>query len=864
MIAFFLALSFSGCGDGRSSPPSFALSTSPSTLALVQGGSSTSTISVNPSNGFTGSVTLSANNLPNGVSATFSPNPAASSSTVTLTATSSAAVGNATIAITGTSESLSESTSINLTVQPGPSFALAVAPSSLTVAEDASNTGTITVSPENGFNGAVTFSASGLPSGVSASFDPNPATSTSVVTLTAGSSASAGTAMVTISGSSASLLQTATIELTVATLNVSVSPPAAAVVATTQSQQFTATVQGSATNLNVSWSVDGVSGGDSTTGTISSNGLYTPPSSAGNHTVTAASVADPSVTASATVAVTDLAGVFTYHNDVSRDGVNPQEYALSPQSVNTAAFGKLFSCAVDGAVYTQPLWVPGLNVAGGIHNVIFVATQHDTVFAFDADTNPCATYWEVNLLDQQHGGSAGETSIFWNDVGCQCYVGDIWPEVGVTGTPVIDPLTNTIYLVSASEISSQGTFYQRLHALDLTTGDERSSSPVTISASVPGTTVDFKAQMENQRLGLALAQGVVYVGWASHEDAGPWYGWLLGYNAYDPSNSSGLLQAMVFNSTPNAGEGGMWAAGGAPAIDASGELYVATGNGVFDETPSPANNDYGDSLLKLSPLPGNTPNGTGLNVADYFTPEDQSCLYNSDTDLGAGGPVILPDQTASGLPQHLVVEIGKEGVVYLLNRDGMGNYQSPPVSSPCTDTNSQIIQSFRGSASGFYGTPAFWQNNLYFAGSTDGGPGDYLKVFSFDPTNGQFDSSWTSESAHYYNFPGASPSISSQGTSNGIVWAIDESAYGYANQNSSAGSQACFSDTQTPPAACFGPAILSAYDATNLNVELWDSTQAANNRDQAGNAVKFVPPTIANGKVYVGTRTEVDVFGLLP
>jgi len=844
--------------------PNFTLSAAPTSVSVVQGNSGASTITVNPSNGFTGNVSLSASGLPDGVTASFTPNPANSASTLTLTASSSALVGNSTTTITGTSGSLIQSTFINLAVTASPSFTLSIMPGALTVAQAGNSASMVTVNPENGFNSAVGLSASGLPSGVTASFNPNPATTTSMLTLQASNSAPTGAATVTVTGTSGSLTQAATLQITVATLTISVLPTSAAVVASTESQQFTATVQGSTANLGVTWSVDGVSGGNSTTGTISSTGLYMPPSTAGTHTVTVASAADPTIVASATVAVTDLAGVVTYHNDVSRDGVNSQEYALSPQTVNDTNFGKLFSCPVDGAVYTQPLWVPGLSIGGGIHNVIFVATQHDTVFAFDADASPCVTYWEVNLLDQQHGGVTGETPIFWNDVGCQCYTGDIWPEVGVTGTPVIDTTTSTIYMISASQISSQGIFYQRLHALDLATGGEQSSSPVTVAASVPGTTIDFSAQMENQRLGLALNQGVVYVGWSAHEDAGPWYGWLLGYSAYSPSSSSSLQQVVIFNSTPNAGEGGIWAAGGAPAVDAGGDLFIATGNGVFDEMPSPANNDYGDSLLKLSAVTGNTPNGTALAVGDYFTPEDQSCLYNTDTDLGAGGPVLLPDQSTSGLPQHLVVEIGKEGVVYLINRDSMGNYEAPPANSQCTDTNSQIVQTFQGSPSGFYGTPAFWQNNLYLAGSLDGGSGDYLKAFSFDPSTGQFNSSWTSESAHYYNFPGASPSISSQGTSNGILWAIDESAYGYANQNSSAGSQACFSNNQTPPAACFGPAILYAYDATNLTLELWDSSQAPNNRDQAGNAVKFVPPTIANGKVYVSTRTEIDVYGLLP
>lgn len=638
---------------------------------------------------------------------------------------------------------------------------------------------------------------------------------------------------------------------------VSITPQLAAVVITTQTQQFTPWVTGGG---GVTWSVDAVAGGDATVGTISATGLYTPPSTAGTHIVNASSVANSANSASATVAVTDLAGVFTHHNDLSRDGANTQEYALTSSTVNPNTFGKLFSCTVDGAVFTQPLWVPSLSINGGIHNVIFVATQHDTVFAFDADANPCVQYWqgsaslgEVNLLDGLHGGTAGETPVYWNDVGCRCGVGDIYPEVGVTGTPVIDPTSNTIYLVSTSQNSALGTYYQRLHALDLATGDEKFSAPVNIAASVPGNgdgssggMVSFNAQMQNQRPALALAGGTVYVGWSSHEDASPWHGWLIGYTA-----SNLQQQASVFNTSPNGGMGGIWASGGAPAVDSGGNIYVTTGNGVFDANNSTMpDNDYGDSVLQLAPSSGSTPNGENLTLVDWFTPDDQSYLANNDIDLGSGNPVLLPDQTSGPVP-NLLVAIGKQGIVYLINRNDMGNFQPG---------SNQIVQSFTGSPSGFYGTPAFWQNGLYFAGSLDNtGSGDYLKLFTFSPSTGQFDTISASQSAHYYNFPGASPSVSSQGASNGIIWAVDASAYGYANPN--AGTN-CF---QVPvPAACAGPAVLFAYDAGNLLLEYWDSTMAANNRDQAGNAVKFVPPTVANGKVYVSTRTEVDVYGLLP
>ncbi|HYM74653.1 MAG TPA: hypothetical protein VE377_01640 [Candidatus Dormibacteraeota bacterium] len=648
---------------------------------------------------------------------------------------------------------------------------------------------------------------------------------------------------------------------------VAVSPKLAAVVTTTQTQQFVATVTGNVTDLSVTWSVDNVAGGSTTVGIISAGGLYTPPATPGSHTVTATSVGLPTSSGSASIAVTDLAGVFTYHNDLARDGANPQEYALTASTVNSATFGKLFSCPVDGAVYTQPLWVSGMSIGGGTHNVLFVATQHDSVYAFDADASPCVTFWHANLLDTLHGGTANETPVKWNDVG-NCF-GDVYPEVGVTGTPVIDPITSTVYLVSASESNptssgscagSTATFYHRLHALDLTTGSEKFNAPVTVAASVPGTgdgssggIVSFSSQLHHNRSGLALNGGTVYVAFAAHEDANPYHGWVFGYSASDLS-----LAPSVFNTTPNGlngADGGIWGGGGAPAIDSSGDAYVATGNGVFDQGSGlPMENDYGDSVLRLRSTPGSTANGVNMKLVDYFTPDSQACLSIADADLGSGAPVLLPDQTSSTLPSHLMVQLGKDGVVYLIDRDNMGNYQSPPNGNcPAQGTNSQIVQSFQATCC-FWGTPAFWQDSLYFAGLND-----VLKQYSFDPNTG-FNTSPASQSNQSYGFPDVSPSVSSQGASNGIVWGIDAGLYGYASPNA-VGAIDCRADP--PPAACTGPAVLHAYSATNLATELWNSAQAGN-RDQAGNAVKFVPPTIANGKVYVGTRTEVDVYGLLP
>jgi hypothetical protein len=645
---------------------------------------------------------------------------------------------------------------------------------------------------------------------------------------------------------------------------------------TPQAQQFTATVTGNVHDLTVTWTVDSVAGGNATVGTISSSGLYTPPATGGTHTITAISVALSTASASATVAVTDLLGVFTYHNDLSRDGANTQEYELAPAMITTATFGKVFSCPVDGAVYTQPLWVPGVTINGAVHNVIYVATQHDSVFAFDADANPCVELWQASLLDSAHGGTPGEGPIAWQDVG-YCY-GDVYPEVGVTGTPVIDPSSNTIYMVSASEIPPAnpgpcqlpaGSFFHRLHALDITTGNEKFNAPVTITASVPGTgdgssggMVSFTSQLQHNRSGLALAGQTVYLAFAAHEDATPYHGWLFGYNASDLT-----LAPSVFNTSPNGLNGadsGIWGAGGAPAVDSSGDIYVATGNGVFDQgSGMPMEDDYGDSVLRLHPFSGSTPNGVNLNVAGYFTPDTESCLAEYDADLGSGAPVLLPDQTVG--PTHLLVQLGKDGVVYLLDRDNMGQFQT----NNCGDTSTQILQSFQADT-GFWGTPAFWQNNYYSAGAY-AGQSDNLKQFTFDPTIGLFSCSPqpcspspASQSSLVYGFPGVSPSVSSQGTANGIVWAIDAGLYGYASPNAPPiNGQPVNCYPPPAPAACTGPAVLHAYNPTNLQVEYWNSS-IAGLRDQAGNAVKFVPPTIANGKVYVSTRTEVDVYGLLP
>ena len=544
---------------------------------------------------------------------------------------------------------------------------------------------------------------------------------------------------------------------------------------------------------------------------------YVAPSVAGTVTVKATSVTDGLTSATATIGVTDLAGVLTYHNDLARDGVNAQEYALTPANVTTATFGKLFACSLDAPAYAQPLWIANLNIGGGTHNVVFVASSHNTVYAFDADASPCVQYWSVSLIN------AGETYVNNADVNST----DIFPDIGIVGTPVIDATTSTLYVVSKSKTSGTActpatSCFQRLHALSLIDGSEKSGSPVNITAaiSVPGTgdgssggSVTFNTLRQNQRPGLVLLNGVVYVAWASHGDNTPYHGWVIGYD------KATLGRVATFNANPNGGDVGIWMAGGAPAGDASGNLYFLTGNGTFDANSGGA--DYGDSTMKLS-------TSGGLSVADYFTPTNQASLSAGDTDHGSGGAAILMDPSA-GPVAHLLIGGGKSGVLYLLNRDSMGGFSA---------TTNNVVQSLNVSSTEILATAALWNNSLYIAASSSP-----LQQFPFNSTTGQFGSA-SHSSSHSFGGKGATPSVSASSPSaNGIVWALDSGAYG-------------------TPCCSNGPAVLHAYDATNVGTELWNSTQGTGNT--AGNAVKFTVPTVANGKVYVGTRSELSVYGLLP
>ena len=501
--------------------------------------------------------------------------------------------------------------------------------------------------------------------------------------------------------------------------------------------------------------------------------------------------------------------VLTYHNDNARTGQNTNETVLTLANVATTNFGKISSYPVDGQVYAQPLVVTNVPIPGqGVHDVVYVATEHDSVYAFEAKGTNTAPLWQVSFINPV----AGITPVSSTDVGCP----DLAPEIGITSTPVIDPASGTIYVVARTKevTNNVATFYHRLHALDLGTGAEKFGGPTTIQVSIAGTgegndgagQLPFNPLRQMNRAALLLNHGVVYIGFASLCDLGPYHGWLLGYGART------LALSNVFNVTPNGAWGGIWQAGCGPAGDASGNIYVVTGNGTFDTNP--AVNCFGDSFLKLTAT-------NGLQLADYFTPYNQAALDSVDADLGSGGAVVLPDEVGGGATnQHLLVGAGKEGKIYLLNREALGHF------NPAND--SQIVQSLPGAIGGSWDTPAYFNKRIYYIGS-----GDVLKAFTI--TNAHIATPPASQGTTAFSYPGATPSVSANGTDDAIVWALLRS-----------GSN---------------PAVLYAYNATNVALELYRSS-AAGTRDVPGGAVKFAVPTIANGRVYVGTQSELAVYGL--
>ena len=531
-----------------------------------------------------------------------------------------------------------------------------------------------------------------------------------------------------------------------------------------------------------------------------------------------------------TPASAQFTGVLTQHNDAARTGQNLNETILMPANVNAKSFGKVFSYAVDGQIFAQPLYVPKVSIPGqGVHNVVYVATQNDTLYAFDADYKSPTALWQVSFVNP----GAGITPVLCTSKTNPNITCNVYPMTGINSTPVIDSGTNTIYLVTRSQ--NRSTFYQTLHAIDITTGAEKFGGPVNINGSVPGTgtgsvngTLTFPSNVSIQRTGLLLANGAIYIGWAVD------HGWIMAYDA------TTLQQKAIVSSTPNSAGGGVWASGNGMAADTNGNIYVATGNGGFDINTGGI--DFGDTLAKFDP---------NMNLLDYFTPLDQACRGLNDRDLGAGGPMLLPTHPGA-VPNELLIA-GKGGLpcdtnppdslIYLLNQDALGAYSS---------VQDQDVEDVVGAAAGYFSSPAYWQGPgaayVYFGGiAGSNGKGDYLKMYTV--AHGMLSKVPAARSSNLFPVgvtPSVSASISNSVPANGIVWAVERpDALGLAPGIS--------------------PAVLYAYDATNLGKMLYNSDQAilrGGLRDSGGCANKFAVPTIANGRVYVGTQNELDVFGL--
>jgi hypothetical protein len=709
-----------------------------------------------------------------------------------------------------------------------PDFSVAAAPAAVALTGGAAGqTVTVSVTAVNGFTSPVSVALSGLPAGVTAapaSVMVSPGVP-QTMTLTAGATAAASSETVTVTGTSGMLSHTATFMVTVAaappkdfSLGIN---PGSLTLTTGALGQATAVKAAAVNGFNetVGVSVSGLPVGVTmapTTLTLTAgtpqNLTFTAAADAatGTASVTLAGVAGSlshSVTLTLTVAAAGGNDVTTYHDDNARDGLNAKETILTSAKVSSATFGKVNFLTTDGLVDAEPLYLSGVTIKGQTHNVLYVVTEHDSVYAFDADSG--AQLWKVSAL-----GNGEATS---DNHGC----GQITPEIGITSTPVIDRrqgTNGTIFVVAMSKDSS-GKYHQRLHALDVTTGAETVGSPTEIAGTYPGTgdnssggNVVFAPGQYAERAGLLLMNSTIYLAWTSHCDARPYTGWVMGYS------ESTLQQTSVLNLTPNGSEGAIWMAG-----DSAGNIYFLDANGTLDAkdtvTGFPVNGDYGNAMVKLSTA------NSSLTVDDYFETYDSINESNADTDLGSGGSLLLPDMVdAKGVVRHLMVGAGKDKNIFVGDRDNLGKYNAA--------NNDALYQELTNALpGGAWSMPAYFNYAVYY-----GGVGDNLKAFSI--ANALLGTTPSSKSATTFGYPGTTPSVSANGTSNGIVWALQ----------SSTGATA----------------VLHAYDASDLSKELYNSTQATGNRDAFGNGNKFITPMIVNGKVYVGTPNGVAVFGLLP
>ncbi len=778
-ISTCLLLSIVACGGGtqnNNSSSSVAITISPASATVSSGATSQFQASVTGSSNTT--VQWEVNQVAGGNSQVGT-----ISSTGLYTAPSTTVVLKVTVTAVAAADP-TKTANATVTVNPitvPPSISVTVSPTTATVAVSTTQQFAATVTGST--NTAVTWSVDGVIGGN---------TTVGVINTSGLYTAPSTTASHTVTATSvADTSASANAAVRVISLSVS---PASVSLAPLGTQQFTATVEGT-NNTGVTWSVDGVAGGNNTVGSITGSGFYSAPRTLGSYTVTATSAALPTYAVNASVTVVNAppgtASVLTYHNDDVRDGVNATEAVLTTSNVNQQQFGKLFAFPVDGQIYAQPLYVPNLSVAGVLHNVVFVETENDTVYAFDADGLSSSALWQRHLA----------TPLQINDDE------GIKPLLGITSTPVIDTSTGTMYVLTDGV--ENGSKVYRLHALNIATGAEEFGRPVIVTGTVPGTGWDSQnglITLEDscyQRNGLALdpATNAVYISFGHCN-----HGWVL---AYDKAS---LQQIAIINVTPDGAGGGLW--GGTPAIDdGTGDLYLLSGVDLGDPAP-----DYNDSALRLQ--------ASNLSILDYFKPSNELTLRENDADLGSGSPIFMPDNS-SPYPHELIGGC-KDGRIFVINRDNMGQYQQ-------TDHVIQEVQTGTQQYDNIFSTPVLWNDTIYYHDADD-----VVKAYSWDPNTGLISTSPIMQGTVKWSGHGATSSLSSNGTSNGVLWEINSA-------DASSGSAA----------------ILYAYDAANLSNELYNSDQAGG-RDTAGPAVKFTLPTVADGHVFVGTASELDIYGLLP
>jgi hypothetical protein len=838
-----LAVGLVSCGGSTNSASNGSaptLTLSPSSIKLTAGGSGQQASLLLTAPGSTAGATATVSGLPTGVSispSTLSLTPG-TALPVTLTAAASAATTTAMLSFGTTIGGQAASTQGSLSVQAAAAdFSLSVTPTSLSLPSNGTaSTVSVLATAVDGFSGSVSVAISDLPSGVTAK--PSSLTLTPGTAATLSLTAAAGTAVesgtVTLTGTSGALTHSATLAISVvapqADFSLAVAP---------QTLSLTIGAAGQPVQLSAT-ALDGFSGTPSVTlsglpagVTASPATLMLTPGTPQSVTLTAGNNAQAgtanvvftgtsgTLNHTATLALTVAAAgvnVTTYHNDNARDGWYPAETVLTPTNVNATTFGKLTELPVDGLVDAQPLYVSGLSIAGQTHNVLITVTENDSAYAFDPDTG--TQLWKVSALE------SGEVPS--DNHGC----GQITPTIGITDTPVIDRSqgpNGAVYFVAMTKDASNN-YHQRLHALDLATGAELAGSPSEIAATFPGTGVGstngsqvFAPGQYVERVGLLLMNGELYLAWTSHCDDDPYTGWLMAYS------ETTLQQTSVLNVTPNGpatphfgdGEGAVWMAGAGLAGDTEGNIFFLDANGSFDSSLNangfPAQGDFGNSFMKVSTT------GNVLTAADYFAAYNLQSESDADQDLGSGGAMLLPDLVdANGTTRHLAVGAGKDTNIYVVDRDNMGKFNA--------SSNNAVYQEIpAGLSGGAFSIAAYFNNTVYYAGV-----GDHLKAFPI--TNALLATTPAGESANTFAYPGSTPSVSSNGSQSGIIWAVE-------NQS--------------------GAGVLHAYNPASIATELYDSNQAANSRDHFSDN-KYIAPMIANGKVYVGTSTSVAVFGLLP